>query len=553
MADEIKKTREEQMRESANRAAAQQAALGEAYAQGLADATSQQAEALGTIHTDYSNAANAAMQRYQQLQNERHAGLADMLIQQRKDFETQNAQDEEQIRNDVKAARWTGATELAASLANLIGVGSFNAANQQYKQYSQDWMRKADADMRMQRARLDNFRERQRAMQMHINQLKQGDANTALNMAMRQADADRAARIQQADANYKAQLAPLEARYKSGLAAIGEQAKGEQQAINIGLHEDQRAWQERENARNRAVQYSRMNSKTGGRGGSSSRGSGDRYDVTINGRPVVLTMSKQSYEQAIESAAPHLRKDIMAAAGFNGSWSEFTKKVESDKRGRTYSDEVRRMVGAINGSGDDQADMAAIARYVKDNSDSVNNFNLHLSRVADRDAEIYGYEPEEGAGTSASEGAAQSGQKTSGVSLAEELRGDNSTVSEAAAPSSIADDLNDQKSPAANPPVENRRNMSKLEERGEYFKAVRAAAERSGNDSLRKLIGIGPSASTRNLMDAGRNKNAKEKYWSDDKPAEENLLYSAGLGDLIPHLTEDERLVLRQIAERENA
>ena len=179
------------------------------------------------------------MQRYQQLQNERHAGLADMLIQQRKDFETQNAQDEEQIRNDVKAARWTGATELAASLANLIGVGSFNAANQQYKQYSQDWMRKADADMKMQRARLDNFRERQRAMQMHINQLKQGDANTALNMAMRQADADRAARIQQADADYKAQLAPLEARYKSGLAAIGEQAKGEQQAINIGLHEAQ--------------------------------------------------------------------------------------------------------------------------------------------------------------------------------------------------------------------------------------------------------------------------------------------------------------------------
>lgn len=239
MADEIKKTREEQMRESANRAAAQQAALGEAYAQGLADATSQQAEALGTIHTDYSNAANAAMQRYQQLQNERNASLADMLIQQRKDFETQNAQDEEQIKNDVKAARWTGATELAASLANLIGVGSFNAANQQYKQYSQDWMRKADADMRMQRARLDNFRERQRAMQMHINQLKQGDANTALNMAMRQADADRAARIQQADADYKAQLAPLEARYKSGLAAIGEQTKGEQQAINIGLHEAQ--------------------------------------------------------------------------------------------------------------------------------------------------------------------------------------------------------------------------------------------------------------------------------------------------------------------------
>ena len=171
MADEIKKTREEQMRESANRAAAQQAALGEAYAQGLADATSQQAEALGTIHTDSSNAANAAMQRYQQRQNERQADLAGMLLQQRKDFEAQNAQDEEQIKNDVKAARWTGATELAASLANLIGVGSFNAANQQYKQYSQDWMRKADADMRMQRARLDNFRERQRAMQMHINQL----------------------------------------------------------------------------------------------------------------------------------------------------------------------------------------------------------------------------------------------------------------------------------------------------------------------------------------------------------------------------------------------
>lgn len=78
--------------------------------------------------------------------------------------EQQEAKEENErlTQMENQRASWTGAGELAAALVNLFGVGELHATSQQYKDIAQDWMKKADADRKRRRERMDNIKERQR-------------------------------------------------------------------------------------------------------------------------------------------------------------------------------------------------------------------------------------------------------------------------------------------------------------------------------------------------------------------------------------------------------
>lgn len=134
------------------------------------------------------------------------------------------AEGRQQVRADINAAKYTGLTNLAASVANMIGVGGHNAVSQQYRDYSQDWMRKADMDMRTHRMRIDNLRERQRGVQQRLAQLK---TQNNLTIAQMQNDAAKAR-----DA-YNARMA--DARRTQAMDLAGMKAKGDNAAAEAAL------------------------------------------------------------------------------------------------------------------------------------------------------------------------------------------------------------------------------------------------------------------------------------------------------------------------------
>lgn len=111
--------------------------------------------------------------------------FADYVLGLRQDLNNAQAEGDQEVKNDLAAARWTGLTELASSIANMVGVGQGNAVSQQYAPQSQNWMQKADRDMKAQRSRIDNLRQRQRETELKMQQLR---SQSALNMAKVQKD-----------------------------------------------------------------------------------------------------------------------------------------------------------------------------------------------------------------------------------------------------------------------------------------------------------------------------------------------------------------------------
>lgn len=73
------------------------------------------------------------------------------------------------------ATLWTGATELAAALANLVGV-STGAENQQIKPYSESWMHRAEQNRKDRIGRIDSLRDRRAALEQQIAALKASGA-----------------------------------------------------------------------------------------------------------------------------------------------------------------------------------------------------------------------------------------------------------------------------------------------------------------------------------------------------------------------------------------
>lgn len=165
--------------------------------------------------------------------HQQEKSFADYLQGIKDDYERERQAAQQEVEQDQRAARWTGATELAAAIANMIGVGSTNAVSQQHKTYSQDWMRKADQDSRERRNRLDNIRQRQRETELKIAQLRsQG------GLALAQYDANK--RQQDIQNAMAAQKAALDAQYKAGQLTL-DQYKAETERLKAKATADYNA------------------------------------------------------------------------------------------------------------------------------------------------------------------------------------------------------------------------------------------------------------------------------------------------------------------------
>ncbi len=310
------------------------------------------------------------------------------------------------IQADQKAAQWSGLTELASSVANMIGVGSFNAANQQYRSYSQDWMKKADQDLREHRYRMDNIRARQNALRQQQLNLQMGQAGQALAREQQRAERDYANARELAGIRRDANLAPLQTRaqYNDKAAQMGLQ--GVRDAA--GQYNTEAALRQRAFEHTAAMQAKGLNADgtpneklmqqhaaAASRATGANKMTGDPYHFKINGVDYTVNLSDRAYDQALLSGTSYLKKDIMKAAGYDGdNWDEFVASVESSggKKGlfrrkksgdgKSYDAEIQDVVNAIQNNMRDEEGRIAIDNFIKDHSDIVSNFNTHLAQTA---------------------------------------------------------------------------------------------------------------------------------------------------------------------------
>lgn len=414
-------------------------AAGEQAANDLSAAGQQQVTDISAANQAYYDSLNEAQRQYRQRMDEGFTQFSDIINAENQRIADERARAEAENKATLQAARWTGATELAASVANLIGVGQFGASNQQYKSYSQDWMKKADQDLKYNRARLDNMRDRQRALQQHMIQLRMNDAGHAASMATQAAGAKHQGDVSLAGARYNAAAAPVNIRFQTAEKAAEAKAKGaateatmgqqkDAQDAQIGLgyarlnqaeqqHKDNMltygyepdgkgGWSYNPDA-NARIRSGRSTTSSSARGGGSGN-SGINYGAVIDGKNVTLSMPKETYEQGIKSGTEELKADIadnaaksLRAVGVDVqglSWNDL-KSLSGEKKIRNKKGELVAnplygkdgdIIGALDNSGDNKADYEIIERYVKDNKSRVNRFNKHLYGVSNGAVRVYG-------------------------------------------------------------------------------------------------------------------------------------------------------------------
>lgn len=374
--------------------------------EGMTTAGEQQMADLAAAEQARQTAYNDAQKMYQQRMNEGYTSFADIVAGDNARIRQAEQENAMQVAADRRAARWTGATELASSLANLIAVGGYNAVSQQYRPYSQDWMRKADMDARMNRARIDNLRERQKAMQAQLAQLKMGDAGRALQMAQEQAKNTYQHNLATAQARYNTTVNPLNEAAKAAEDVGKIRTQGSVQAANVGLHEQQLAQTAAHQAATLAetkryhdAQLANQAAKAarGTGSGSGSKTTGLSLKVKLDGRDVTLNMDEKTYQNALKRGRPDLKKDVLAMVQkvnpYVSKWEDIEaaskdKKVR-DRDGKKvdnplYGSELSNIATILSRNSDTytDGDWATIASFAEGNYDVTDNFNTHLYQVS---------------------------------------------------------------------------------------------------------------------------------------------------------------------------
>ena len=187
---------------------------------------------------------------------------------------------------DARSSQILAATEAAAAIANLIGVGGFNAVNQTITpQYSQDWMRRADAAHQQRKTRIENIRERQRAAEDRLAILKGRNAKDLAGLKYKQAvtDAGQSGAIK--DAETKAALDQIKANYGAGAA---------ERIANAATNKQATEWMIRQQQADR--DYNLRWTAYNNRGGGSNTKSGG-FNITLGSDgthpPVRLTFGNE--------------------------------------------------------------------------------------------------------------------------------------------------------------------------------------------------------------------------------------------------------------------
>lgn len=186
---------------------------------------------------------------------------------------------------EQRAAIWTGAGEVAASLANLIAVGGYNAVNQQYKQYSQDWMRKAEENWRANRHRMDSIRERQNSIRMHLEQMRMGDIRDTRN--------------------FEAQMAANTLNQELGRAGVVKDSKSKANERNAAA--EQGAAQAETTGKTSAIsiQAQSENARRYGGGGGRSSSDGD-FGITFSDGVELKIQNPDQFFNTVRSNKRHI-------------------------------------------------------------------------------------------------------------------------------------------------------------------------------------------------------------------------------------------------------
>lgn len=271
-------------------------------------------------------AANqSAMDMYRQRMNEGYTSFADLIDDRDRQMAQENLEAQNRINADKRNARWAGATELASSIANLIAVGGHNAVNQNYKNFSQDWMRKADQEMREHRMRMDNLRERQNALKQQLTQLKMGDAGTALAQAQKDAERAYQYRTQLGQMRYNNAVAPAQLRAQGEEKAAAAQLQGVERATSFDLQRRAQDISAQQHADTMALNLAKAGMMKDAKGnivpdknseiGKASQkkptsGSGNTYYYTDkDGNLVPVKMSASEYDKFVEQSYAKLKSD----------------------------------------------------------------------------------------------------------------------------------------------------------------------------------------------------------------------------------------------------
>ena len=368
---------------------------GQNVVEGMQTAGAQQLADLEAANNAYNEANNAAIEANRQQSNAAIGSFADMVNQYAENIRRAEDEGAAQVAASQRAARWAGATELASSIANLVAVGGHNAVSQQYRPFSQDWMRKADQDARMNRMRIDNLRERQRAMQGQLANLRLNDAARALELAREQAKTNYQQGLTMAETRYNTTINPLnqaarnaEAVGKIGVQAASDVASTAQRDRQLDQSAASLAQRQREhNAEMMAKGYNPdgtineeamskiVKASQAAKGSGSGKNSGNSYDVTVDGNRYTIDMADKTFNAAIEFGNADLKKDIVKMSGAN-DWNDLKNRIEKKGDLQDYA----QIVKAIEAGGEDNVE--TIRTFISNNRDDLNEFNSHLIRVA---------------------------------------------------------------------------------------------------------------------------------------------------------------------------
>lgn len=160
---------------------------------------------LAAAQAAYDKAEQETLKAVQDENAARNKSFADMVNDYYAEKKRQEDEMKQREQANMMSSMATGTTELAANIINMLSVGQLHANNQQYKSYSQDWMRKADQDIREHRHRRDNLNNTLMRLKQQQEQvrtagrieemkLRQQQAADAYNRALRNAqDAERRA------------------------------------------------------------------------------------------------------------------------------------------------------------------------------------------------------------------------------------------------------------------------------------------------------------------------------------------------------------------------
>lgn len=312
--DKKELTNAEKVEQITTDAAKQQRAAATEYV----DALNKSAETLETdnagtrkVISDALNSATIAQKdAYDKIYGE-NGILAGIYNDQQEALRQKTKDYAKQTQRDYRAAQWAGITEVAAGIANAIGVAN-GASHQVINPVSKDWMQKAEANEKTRRTHLDQLNENLRAKKEQIAQGKLQGMLAAIN-AQRDASlklADFDATENARKGNVATQVAGV--KYKAETGAAQTEAEGKLKGVTV-------AQSDKQHEDNVKLTKERINATKSGSGSGSGFGSTDMrsaFPFTIGDRTyyasknsIIATMNANADLLSEEDAAT--LKDIV--------------------------------------------------------------------------------------------------------------------------------------------------------------------------------------------------------------------------------------------------